>query len=48
MFSVLGFAVGINAFFVPSVKAVFKINTAASYLIVTTTFSAFVLFGYPS
>ncbi len=48
MFSVLGFAVGINAFFVPYVKAAFKINTAMSYLVTTATFSAFVIFGLPS
>jgi len=48
MFSVLGFAVGINAFFVPFVKAVFHISTAKSYLVTTATFSAFVLFGIPS
>jgi glucose/galactose transporter len=48
MFSVLGFAVGINAFFVPFVKAAFHISTAESYLVTTATFSAFVLFGIPS
>ena len=48
MFSVLGFAVGINAFFVPFVKAAFNISTAKSYLVTTATFSAFVLFGIPS
>ena len=48
MFSVLGFAVGINAFFVPFVKAAFNISTAKSYLVTTATFSAFLLFGIPS
>ncbi|MDB4303246.1 glucose/galactose MFS transporter [Desulfosarcina sp.] len=48
MFSVLGFAVGINAFFVPFVKSAFQISTAESYLVTTATFSAFVLFGIPS
>jgi len=48
MFSVLGFAVGINAFFVPFVKAAFQISTAKSYLVTTATFSAFLLFGIPS
>jgi len=48
MFSILGFAVGINAFFVPFVKAAFNISTARSYLVTTATFSAFVLFGIPS
>ena len=48
MFSVLGFAVGINAFFIPFVKAAFNISTAKSYLVTTATFSAFVIFGLPS
>lgn len=48
MFSILGFAVGINAFFVPFVKAAFNISTAMSYLVTTATFSAFVIFGIPS
>ena len=48
LFSVLGFAVGINAFFVPFVKAAFHISTAKSYLVTTATFSAFVIFGIPS
>jgi glucose/galactose transporter len=48
MFSILGFAVGINAFFVPFVKSAFQINTATSYLVTTATFSAFVIFGIPS
>ncbi len=48
MFSILGFAVGINAFFVPFVKAAFQISTATSYLVTTATFSAFVIFGIPS
>lgn len=48
MFSVLGFAVGINAFFAPFVKTAFHINTAKSYLVTTATFSAFMFFGIPS
>ena len=48
MFSILGFAVGINAFFVPFLKKAFNITTAMSYLVTTATFSSFVLFGIPS
>jgi glucose/galactose transporter len=48
MFSILGFAVGINAFFVPFLKAAFNINTAMSYLVTTATFSSYVIFGIPS
>jgi fucose permease len=45
MYAVLGFALGINAFFIPFVKEAFNISTAESYLIMTATFSAFVVFG---
>lgn len=48
LFSVLGFAVGINAFFVPFLKAAFHISSAKSYLVTTATFSAFIIFGIPS
>jgi glucose/galactose transporter len=48
MFSILGFAVGINAFFVPFLKNAFNITTGMSYLVTTATFSAFVIFGVPS
>ena len=45
MYAVLGFALGINAFFIPFVQEAFNISTAESYLIMTATFSAFVVFG---
>jgi MFS transporter, FHS family, L-fucose permease len=45
MFAVLGFALGLNAFFIPFVKEAFQITTAESYLVMTATFSAFVVFG---
>lgn len=48
MYVVLGFSVGINAFFIPFVQEAFAVSTAASYLIMTATFSAYVLFGVPS
>lgn len=48
MFAVLGFATGINAFFIPFLKSAFNISTAMSYLVTTATFSAFVIFGIPS
>ncbi|HBL77300.1 MAG TPA: glucose/galactose MFS transporter [Prolixibacteraceae bacterium] len=48
MFAVLGFALGINAFFVPFVKEAFHLSTAMSYLIMTATFFSFVVFGIPS
>ena len=45
MYAVLGFALGINAFFIPFVKEAFNISAAESYLIMTATFSAFVVLG---
>jgi MFS transporter, FHS family, L-fucose permease len=48
MFAVLGFALGINAFFVPFVKEAFHISITMSYLVMTATFISFVVFGFPS
>jgi glucose/galactose transporter len=48
MFAVLGFALGINAFFVPFVKKAFNISITMSYLVMTATFLSFVVFGLPS
>jgi FHS family L-fucose permease-like MFS transporter len=48
MYAVLGFSIGINAFFIPFVQGAFNISTAMSYLIMTATFSAYVIFGVPS
>ena len=48
MFGVLGFALGINAFFIPFVKDAFDISITMSYLVMTATFASFVVFGVPS
>ncbi|MFC2087751.1 MFS transporter [Bacteroidota bacterium] len=48
LFIILGFAVGVNAYFVPFVKEAFKISTAKSYMVMTATYSAYILFGVPS
>ncbi len=48
MFSVLGFAVGIDAFFIPFVKKAFGISNAMSYLVFAATYASFVLFSVPS
>jgi fucose permease len=45
MYGVLGFALGINAFFIPFVQEAFQISTSMSYLVMTATFSAFLVFG---
>ncbi len=48
MFSVLGFAVGIDAFFIPFVKKAFGISNTMSYLVLTATYSSGVIFSVPS
>ncbi|HBE40032.1 MAG TPA: glucose/galactose MFS transporter [Bacteroidales bacterium] len=48
MFGVLGFALGINAFFIPFVQKAFDISITMSYLVMTATFASFVVFGLPS
>ncbi|MCE5345528.1 MAG: MFS transporter [Bacteroidales bacterium] len=48
MFGVLGFALGMNAFFIPFVKDAFDISITMSYLVMTATFASFVVFGIPS
>lgn len=48
LYVVLGFTIGINAYFIPFVQDAFTITTTASYLIMTATFSAYVLFATPA
>ncbi|MEN8230354.1 MAG: glucose/galactose MFS transporter [Bacteroidota bacterium] len=48
LFFVLGFAIGINTYLIPFLREVFNLSTAASYLVMTATFAAFVVFGIPS
>lgn len=48
LFFVLGFSIGINTYLIPFLRGVFNLSTAASYLVMTATFSAYVIFGIPS
>ena len=48
MYGVLGFSLGMNAFFIPFVKDAFDISITMSYLVMTATFASFVVFGIPS
>ena len=48
LFFVIGFALGINGLLIPYLKKVFSLNSTQSYLVLTSTFSAFVLVGYPA
>jgi fucose permease len=45
MNGILGFALGVNAFFIPFVKQAFDVTTSMSYLIMVATFSAYLVFG---
>ena len=48
MFFVIGFALGINGYLIPFLKKALDLSSAESYLVLAATFSAFVVFGYPS
>ncbi|MFO8000611.1 MAG: glucose/galactose MFS transporter [Marinilabilia sp.] len=48
MFFVIGFGLGINGYLIPYLKQGLELSSAESYLVLTATFSAFVIFGYPS
>ena len=45
MNAVLGFALGVNAFFIPFVQQAFNVTTSMAYLIMVATFSAYLVFG---
>ena len=47
-FFVIGFGVGINGIMVPILQGAFSLSKGMSYLVLTATFSAFLLFGGPS
>lgn len=48
LFFLLGSALGINGIVIPFLRNVFQLNSTTSYLVLTATFSSFILFGYPS
>ena len=48
MFFTVGFALGINSYLVPLLQGALNVSTGQSYLIIAATFSAFLIFGYPS
>lgn len=47
-FFAIGFALGINSYLVPLLKSTLNISGGAAYLLLAATFSAFIIFGYPS
>lgn len=48
LFLLLGFALGINGLLIPFLQKGLSLSNADSYLVLTATFSAFVVLGYPS
>lgn len=48
MFFAIGFALGINSFLIPTLKNSLNVSSGVSYLILTATFSTFIIFGYPA
>lgn len=48
MFFSIGFALGINSYLIPLLNRSLEISSAQSYLVLTATFSAFLIFGYPA
>ena len=48
MFFTVGFALGINSYLVPLLQSTLEVSSGESYLIIAATFSAFLIFSYPS
>ena len=48
LFFLLGFSLGINGLLIPFLKKAFSLSNTGAYLVLTATYSAFVIFSYPS
>ena len=48
MFFAIGFALGINSFFIPVLNGTLGVSSAQAYLILAATFSTFIIWGYPA
>ena len=48
MFFTVGFAMGINSYLVPLLQSTLEVSSAESYLLIASTFCAFLFFSYPS
>ena len=48
MFFTVGFAVGINGYFVPFLENNLSLTSAQSYLVIAATFLAFLIFSFPA
>jgi len=48
MFFIVGFATGINGYFVPFLESNLNLTSAQSYLVIAATFSAFLICSFPA
>lgn len=48
MYFTVGFTMGINSYLLPLLQSALEVSAGESYLVLAATFSAFLLFGYPS
>ena len=48
LFFSIGFALGINGLLIPYLQKAFNLSSTGSYLVLTATFGAFVICGYPA
>lgn len=48
MFFMVGFAMGINSYLVPLLQSTLNVSSAESYLLIASTFCAFLFFSYPA
>ena len=48
LFFLLGFSLGMNGLLIPFLKKAFSLSHTESYLVLTATYSAFVIFSYPA
>jgi len=48
MFFTVGFATGINGYFVPFLESNLNLTSAQSYLVIAATFCAFIVFSFPA
>jgi len=48
LFFLLGFSLGINGLLIPFLKKAFSLSSTEAYLVLTATYSSFVIFGYPA
>ncbi len=48
MFFIVGFAIGINSYLVPLLQSTLEVSSGESYMLIASTFCAFMFFSYPA